>query len=105
MKKLTYFIFFIQIIAASAQNLSGQWKGVLTQSGKADTFYYEINISHKDQSITGTSYSRAPVGRDSARFVITGFWDGKELVLQELEQTMPKNGGWCSEVHHATMVE
>lgn len=79
----------------SAQDFSGQWKGILTQPGKIDTFYYEMNISQKGQSISGTSFSRSPDGKSSARFLLTGVWDGKQLVLQEVEQIEPKQPHWC----------
>jgi len=78
-----------------AQNGSGQWQGVLTQPGKTDTFFYQVDLRQTGQSVSGTSYSRSTDGKSAARFTLTGVWDGKQLVLQEIEQTEPKNGGWC----------
>lgn len=95
MKKLIYFAVFFQATIAQTQDLSGQWQGTLTQPGKADTFYYQIDIVHKAKSISGTSYSRTPTGNATGKFTLTGFWDGGQLILQEIEQTEPKNGGWC----------
>lgn len=82
-------------ILLSAQDFSGQWQGILTQPGKTDTFYYEMNISQKGESISGTSFSRSPDGKSSARFLLTGVWNGKQLILQEVEQTEPKQPRWC----------
>lgn len=95
MKKLICFAIFYQIIILQAQDLSGQWQGILTQPGKADTFFYQIDIVQKGKSLSGASYSRTPDGKASGRFTLTGFWDGTQLILQEIEQTEPQNGGWC----------
>ncbi len=79
----------------AAQNFSGQWQGILTQPSKTDTFFYQIDIRQNGTSIQGTSYSRSPKGKDSGKFQLTGAWNGQQLVLQEIVQTEPVNGGWC----------
>lgn len=79
----------------SAQDFSGQWHGVLTQPGKTDTFFYDLKLSQKGASFSGTSFSKSKDGKSQASFVITGVWDGKQLVLQEIEQSEPKQPRWC----------
>ncbi len=95
MKKYLPLLLLFTTIITSAQDFSGKWEGILTQPGKTDTFLYEINITQKNQSISGTSFSRSLDGKSAARFVITGVWDGMQLVLQEIEQTEPKQPRWC----------
>ncbi len=80
---------------AMAQNFSGQWQGFLTQPSKADTFLYQIDLRQVNHSFRGTAYSRSFDGKTVGKFTITGVWDGKQLILQEIEQTEPKNAGWC----------
>ncbi len=95
MKTFFFYTLFFATSLIQAQNLSGQWQGILTQPGKRDTFQYAINISQQGQTIAGTSRSSTPDGRTEAAFTLTGFWDGTQLVLQEVEQTLPPNAGWC----------
>lgn len=72
-----------------SQSLSGMWEG------KAGAYYYQVSISQKDQSISGTSYSRSADSTAEAKFLLTGVWQDGQLVLQEIEQLEPQNGGWC----------
>lgn len=77
------------IVSAQQMDLTGLWEGT------ADEYYYQINISQKGQSISGASFSRSPDSTAIARFLLTGVLDDGMVVLQEIEQTEPKNGGWC----------
>lgn len=95
MKNALLFLLVLYNSSLLAQDLSGRWQGVLTQPGKADTFLYQINIRQNGTTISGTSYSRSSDGKDVGEFQLTGAWDGKRLVLQEITQLEPKNGGWC----------
>ncbi len=83
------------VTVAAGQQFAGRWEGILTQPSKTDTFYYELSLTQQGQTIAGVSRSRTPDGKSAAAFTLTGFWDGKQLVLQEVEQTEPSNGGWC----------
>ncbi len=82
-------------ISSSAQDFSGTWDGILTQKNKSESYYYQITITQVGQSISGTSFSSSPDEKNKGAFTLTGVWDGKQLVLQEVEQTQPKDGGWC----------
>lgn len=96
MKKIAFPCLLILFCCkAFSQDLSGLWEGELTQSGKDDPFYYQINIQQEGDAISGTSFSRSWDDSASAYFSLTGVWDGKILVLQELEQTKPEEPKWC----------
>ena len=85
----------------AAQQLGGRWEGYLTQQGKTDTFYYQVDLQQNGDSFTGTSYSRTQDGENEAFFELTGFWDGSMLILQELRQTRPSLPQWC--IKYATL--
>ncbi len=96
MRILSVLIFLLSFgMEGSAQLLSGRWEGVLTQSGKRDTFFYTLELTQKGETVSGVSQSRTSDGKTTAQFTVTGFWDGHQLTLQEIEQTEPPNGGWC----------
>ncbi|MEQ8702642.1 MAG: hypothetical protein RIC19_01920 [Phaeodactylibacter sp.] len=82
--------------AAFAQNLGGQWDGYLSQDGKTDTFVYRIQLQQSGSSLNGEAYSATGNGRHSARFLLTGYWNGQQLILQEVEQTEPASPKWCT---------
>ncbi|MCB9300949.1 MAG: hypothetical protein H6566_09905 [Lewinellaceae bacterium] len=82
-------------LSLPAQSLEGHWEGYITQDGKPDTFYYQVDIAQQGQSVSGESFSRTPDGANTARFQFTGYWDGNELALQELKQLEPKSPKWC----------
>ena len=95
MKKIfTLLLCYLQI-SSGAQDFSGTWDGILTQKNKSESYYYQITITQVGQSISGTSFSSSPDEKNKGGFVLTGIWDGKQLVLQEVEQTQPEAGGWC----------
>lgn len=92
----TLVLFFLSFkMLVFAQNFSGRWQGVLTQPNKTDTFFYEMHLQQAGTSLSGTSYSRSADGKTAGKFTLTGAWDGKQLVIQEINQIEPKNGGWC----------
>lgn len=95
MRHILIFLLFIYNTNLIAQDFSGQWQGFLVQPGKTDTFYYQLDIQQNGTSLNGTAYSRSADGKAFGRFDVTGVWDGQQLVLQEIVQTEPKNGGWC----------
>lgn len=78
-----------------AQDFSGLWQGILTQPGKTDTFFYQLDIQQNGTAIQGISFSRSPDGKSFGKFQFTGAWNGQQLVVQEVIQTEPANGGWC----------
>jgi len=83
------------IAQASAQNLSGEWAGALTQNGKPGVFTYQINIVQHGDAIFGTAFSNTPDGKNTAHFNLTGAWDDGKLILQEIVQTEPATPRWC----------
>lgn len=95
MKNFLLLLLLLFTCALAAQDFSGQWQGILTQTNKTDTFFYQIDIRQNGTSIQGTSYSRSPNGKDVGKFELTGAWNGQQFVLQEIVQTEPLHGGWC----------
>jgi len=90
MRKAFHILLFLSLsIPLWAQNLSGIWEG------QADAYFYRIDISQEQQSISGTSYSRSADSTAEARFLLTGVWQDEQLVLQEIKQLEPEDGGWC----------
>lgn len=87
--------------ALFAQNLGGQWEGYLSQDGKTDTFVYRIQLQQSGTSLNGEAYSATADGQHAARFLLTGFWDGQQLILQEVEQIEPASPQWC--IKYATL--
>ncbi|MCB0569037.1 MAG: hypothetical protein KDC66_04705 [Phaeodactylibacter sp.] len=82
-------------LSSSGQPIDGHWEGYITQDGKKDTFYYQVDLQVDGQAVNGEALSRTPDGANTARFQFTGFWDGKELTLQEVRQLEPKTPKWC----------
>lgn len=79
----------------TGQNLDGKWIGWLSQDGKQDTFYYEINVSVKGDAISGVAFSSLNEGKIQARFVLSGVKQAGKIVLQEVSQIEPENPKWC----------
>lgn len=101
MRWLLTFIWLLTAGAVLAQNLSGQWEGYLSQEGKTDTFSYRIQLQQSGSSLSGEAYSATSDQQHHARFVLTGYWDGQQLVLQEVEQIEPASPSWC--IKYATL--
>ncbi len=95
MRILTLFFVLGIALSLSGQGLSGQWEGYISQDGKKDTFYYQINVQQSGGAISGTSFSKTPDGAASAGFQVTGYLDGQQLVLQEVVQLEPESPKWC----------
>lgn len=96
MKQLPLFCCVLLVsIAAFSQDFSGSWEGYILQAGMTDTFYYQINIKQSGESISGSSASSTMDGQHSARFQLSGYWDGEQLLLQELKQLEPEAPKWC----------
>ncbi len=90
-----WLLLFATASLSAQSDLSGEWEGILSQTGKDDSFIYRVNIRQYDSAIKGTSFSSTESGDISAKFNITGIWDGGRLVLQEIEQLEPKKPRWC----------
>lgn len=78
-----------------SQNISGKWSGILFQEGKTDTFYYQIDLSDKDNELSGFSFSKNKNGETAAKFEIIGTKNEQEITLQEITQLEPKGAKWC----------
>lgn len=94
-KKLLWFFVCILPIGLMAQEIDGKWVGWLSQDGKQDTFYYEINIAQNGDGISGVAFSSLNEGKVQARFVLSGVRQGGKLVIQEVEQIEPEKPKWC----------
>lgn len=79
----------------NAQNLSGRWKGTLTQEGKEAKFTYSIDLQQNGTAISGAAESVSPDGKQKAKFTISGVVQGGQLILQEIKQLLPKDQKWC----------
>lgn len=88
-------LFFLIPILTRAQELSGRWTGRLTQEGKSGAFAYQLDLQQDGDKVSGVSFSTTADGGASARFELTGVWDGRRLVLQEIRQTEPTSPKWC----------
>lgn len=96
MIRFIYILFFsVFCWATSAQSLSGEWEGTLSQNGKAGDFYYLLKMEQDGDAVSGSSFSRTPDEKNSARFMVTGFWNGHQLILQEIQQIEPDQPKWC----------
>ena len=78
-----------------SQNLTGEWAGTITQTGKSTSFNYALSLEQDGQKVFGTATSSNTDGSGSAKFEVGGTFDGKRLVLQELKQLEPENAKWC----------
>ena len=88
-------LFYLCYFPLVAQQLGGEWEGRLVQDGKQEAFYYLLQIEQEGNAFSGSSFSRTPDGERSARFVVTGFLDGDQLILQEIQQLEPAEPKWC----------
>jgi hypothetical protein len=79
---------------AAQPSLAGHWEGYITQAGMADQFDYQIELEQQGRQFSGRSLSRSADGSVTARFQLSGAWDGQLLTLQELKQLEPSNP-WC----------
>lgn len=93
--KILWFLLFILPIGLCAQEIDGKWVGWLSQDGKKDTFYYEINIAQNGDGISGVAFSSLNQGKVQARFVLSGVKQGGKIVIQEVEQIEPEKPKWC----------
>ncbi len=92
--KTNWLIFTLALILTSthlnAQDISGEWNGVITQEegGLSDEYYFSIYIQQKGSEITG--FTKVELYQDKkriffARKKIKGTFDGKNLFFKELE--------------------
>jgi hypothetical protein len=88
-----YLLLFLLPQTVFCQNLSGQWTGQLTQNGKQDTFFYQLDLVQNGGTITGTAFSKSK--EVIAKFEIGGLWDGTTLAIQEVQQLEPPGAKWC----------
>jgi hypothetical protein len=102
MRKLCFLFLLLTCLSTlNAQSFGGRWEGYLVQPGKTDTFYYQADLQQNGASLSGTSTSQTQDRANEARFELTGYWDGEQLVLQELRQISPSSPQWC--IKYATL--
>lgn len=87
--------FLLCAFSLSAQGLSGRWEGYITQDGKTDTFWYQVDLQPVKTAYSGTSYSQTRDGTASATFQFSAYLDGDQLILQETKQVEPSKPKWC----------
>ena len=79
-----------------AQNVSGQWQGVLTQNGIAGSFSMQMELLQEGTTLRGQARS---VGSDTtlkAVFQISGWvGDADSVFIQDVQQLQPENPAWC----------
>ncbi|MBX2926345.1 MAG: hypothetical protein KF852_00800 [Saprospiraceae bacterium] len=96
MRTLSLFILLVfPVLLLSGQNLSGVWKGQLTQEGVADAFTYEVNLTQDGEALSGLAIARTADGKHTARFTLAGKINGTKATLQEIGQTEPAQPRWC----------
>jgi hypothetical protein len=96
MKRILYTLCLIPLaFCLNAQSFTGQWEGYISQNGQADTFLYEISIRQNGDALSGTSASFTMDKEYGAKFDLSGYWDGQQLILQEIKQTAPAQPQWC----------
>lgn len=83
---LTLLLFFG--ISADAQNISGEWNGMITQEagGISGQYYFSLHLKQEGQKITGFTKVELYEGSKRvlfARKALTGIFDGKTLFFQE----------------------
>ncbi len=100
MKHLLLFLLCVPFLA-SAQDLTGVWKGKLTQDtgGYAPEYSLELNITQKKKNIYGESY--AYLGKVVvAKLRFTGYFDKDSIYLKEyregvIEKVLPPDYILC----------
>lgn len=92
---LSILLFLIFINPSSSQDLTGKWTGILLQTGKTDTFTYQLNLKQQDKEINGIAFSKFKGDSVVGKFHLLGVFEGETLVIQEVEQTAPKDMKWC----------
>jgi len=79
-----------------AQNVSGQWQGVLTQNGSTVPFSLQMELLQEGTTLRGQARS---VGSDTtlqAVFQISGWvGDADSVFIQDVQQLQPENPAWC----------
>lgn len=81
-----------------AQVVEGQWLGTVQQGdgGGGAAFAYSVTLRvDEGGAVSGLACSRTPDGGSEACFVVSGVWDGRQLLLQEVRQTKPATPKWC----------
>lgn len=97
------FLFFVSLCCwgaapvLCAQSIGGQWAGTVQQDNSTDApFEYSVTLRLEEGgAVSGLACSRTPDGKAEACFVLSGVWDGRQLLLQEVRQTKPAVPKWC----------
>lgn len=105
MRIFCLFPFFLTCLYLAAQDLSGHWEGYITQDGKPDTFFYQVDLQPGTTAYSGTSFSQTGDGSASASFQLTAYLDGQQLIVQELSQIDPPKPKWCLKYATLTLEE
>ncbi|HHB52589.1 MAG TPA: hypothetical protein ENK75_06060, partial [Saprospiraceae bacterium] len=100
MTKLLYYLFFLyvllgQVCTLSAQDISGHWEGVVTTGKKQPQFTYVMDLNSSGEAISGRACSSLKKNNLEACFELSGIWEGKQAILQEIKQLSPESPEWC----------
>lgn len=89
-----FLIFTCRLTSLSGQDFSGLWEGYLLQDGSEEKYTYQLDLDQTGDALIGSSRAVSPDGKTFARFEVTGYIQGLQLVLQEIKQLEPKSP-WC----------
>lgn len=92
---LLFILLFGNCLLAQQTDISGKWRGTLSQQTGGQGFIYEIDIEQNGAAVSGQARSRSTDGTLSATFELSGKWDGQLLQLQEFRQLQPAAPKWC----------
>ena len=103
MKKRSILLLLLSLcwISIFAQDISGKWKGKLTQGpgGFTSDYYFEMNLKQKGNIISGTSFISYNSNQFSALMSIRGTFDGTYFYYADSkilnQQGMTDSTAWC----------
>ena len=88
MKTIPLLLFFLTFaIGLVAQNISGEWNGILVQEegGLATQYYFSMHIEQDGKSITGVSKIHIlNKPKEYGRMEFKGTFDGKVLTFEDV---------------------
>ena len=103
MKKRSLLLLFLSLcwMTSFAQDISGKWKGNLTQGpgGFASEYYFEMNLKQKENIISGTSFISYNGNQFSGLMSVRGTFDGTYFYYEDIkilsQKGMTDSTAWC----------